>query len=179
MPEPELAEGEAGSRLLSRGEGSCDRVPSVAPICQLLYVICSLMHTCSTLVICCIDFRFQEVIRTFLNKEVPGDYDLVSVAGACKNLVKENERDFLIKQLDISSRLHKINRVYLINHQDCGAYGEENFPDSQVEINHHLDDLKKSKDILHNLFPSLEEIKLFFIKLPDLDTKKALIEVMG
>lgn len=137
------------------------------------------MHTCSTLVICCIDFRFQELIRNFLNKEVPRDYDLVSVAGACKNLIKESDRDFLIKQLGISSGLHKINKVFLINHQDCGAYGEENFPDSRAELSHHLGDLKKSKEILHSLFPSLEEIKLYFIKFPDLDTKRAFVEQIG
>jgi carbonic anhydrase len=137
------------------------------------------MHRCSTLVICCIDFRFQEFIRSFLNKEVAGDYDLVSVAGSSKNFAMKKEQEFLIKQLEISLKLHNIDKVYLINHQDCGAYGDEDISDSNEELERHLLDLKESRMIISNLFPQLKEIKLFFIKFPEFDIKKAVVEQIG
>jgi len=134
------------------------------------------MHSCSTLVISCIDYRFQDVIHKFLNKNVPGDYDLVSVVGACKSLIKKGEREFLIKQIGISSKLHKIKRVYLINHQDCGAYGNEDFLDPISEKKRHFKDLKKAKETLYKIFPNVENIKLFFLNYPDSNAKKAVVE---
>jgi carbonic anhydrase len=49
----------------------------------------------------------------------------VSLAGASKGLV-ENDLSagpLIMKQIDISKRLHKISEVILLHHMDCGAYG--------------------------------------------------------
>lgn len=51
-----------------------------------------------------------------------GDCDIVAVAGAAKDL-DEGNGDYLLKQIDISYRLHNMRQVILMNHTDCGAYG--------------------------------------------------------
>jgi len=92
------------------------------------------MHTCDAIVICCIDFRFQKFIRRWTNKNLKGKtFDLVGFAGATKNLKT------VLKQIDISVRLHHIEKVILIHHEECGAYGEESTP------GRHAKDLKKAK----------------------------------
>jgi len=45
--------------------------------------------------------------------------DRVSIAGAVRDV------EFLLKQIEISKRLHKIKEVCLLIHEDCGAYAQE------------------------------------------------------
>ncbi len=127
------------------------------------------MHTCKALVIHCMDFRFIESLRQWLNSVgLKNDYDLVSVAGAAKNIVspsQSSDRDFLLRQIETSKRLHHISEVYLINHLDCGAYGgAKAFSDQNAERNQHVSDLKAAKEILQKQFSDLA-VKLVVAKL--------------
>ena len=82
-------------------------------------------HICEALVVSCIDFRLQKKIQKWLSKNFKNKaYDYVGFAGASKDL------KIILKQLDISVRLHKIKQVVLIHHEDCGAYGKDNSEDS-------------------------------------------------
>src|SRR3989344_5369005 len=101
-----------------------------------------MQHTCKALIIHCIDFRFGKAIKKYLeDKNLLGDIDIVSVAGAVKN-----NADFLMKQIDISKRLHDIKEVILMNHTDCGAYGgRKAFGSAEDERNKHLSDLNEAK----------------------------------
>lgn len=72
-------------------------------------------HQSDALVITCIDWRFQKFLYEFLNS-LDLSYDRVSWAGAGK------EKDKILTQVDISVRLHNIKQLFLIHHQDCGAY---------------------------------------------------------
>ena len=80
-------------------------------------------HICEALVVSCIDFRLQKKIQKWLSKNFKNKaYDYVGFAGASKDL------KIILKQLDISVRLHKIKQVVLIHHEDCGAYGKDSTP---------------------------------------------------
>lgn len=110
-------------------------------------------HICDALVVSCIDFRFQKYIHKWLNKNYKNKtYDYVGFAGASKDLKT------ILKQLDVSVRLHKIKEVILIHHEDCGAYGKESTPER------HTEDLKKAEKKISRLYPNLQ-IQLYYLRL--------------
>ena len=123
------------------------------------------MHTCDLLVISCIDFRFQEHLRNFLEKDYKGNYDLVCLAGSAKNFISGSEADkeTIIKQVKISKDLHHIKKVILINHQNCGAYGNDIVSGSSQEKQIHMKDLTGAKEAIIKVFSDLE-VSLYFIE---------------
>lgn len=117
-------------------------------------------HHCSTLVLHCIDFRFGSAIKQYLEENgLLGDCDIVSLAGAVKNIVSPAngaDRELVLRQIDISRRLHGISRVVLINHTDCGAYGgRAAFVDRPAENKKHAEDLAAAKNVILQKFPDL------------------------
>ncbi len=73
----------------------------------------------------------------------------MAVAGGVKNF------PLILEQINISIKLHHINEVYLINHEDCGAYGEEG------TFEKHKEDLLLARDILKQKFPTLKVVPLY------------------
>lgn len=111
------------------------------------------IHIADALIVACMDFRFQKYIHKWLNKNMNNKtYDYVGYAGATKDLKT------VMIQIDISVRLHHINQVILIHHEDCGAYGKESTYDR------HVKDLKKAKTVISALYPDLK-INLFYLSL--------------
>jgi len=110
-------------------------------------------HRCDALVVSCIDFRFQKYIRDWLDTNLKDKtFDYVGFAGGVKDL------DTVMKQLDISVRLHEISQVILMNHEECGAYGEESTPEN------HARDLKKAKATMLERYPSLS-VSTYYLHL--------------
>ena len=121
------------------------------------------MHQAKALVLRCMDFRFVSSIREhLLNLGLGDQYDLVSVAGAAKNLVDPSnpaDPEFIFRQIDIAHRLHQIEEVIIINHLDCGAYGKIfNSPDE--ERARHVADLNNAKAMIAARFPNLRVVTL-------------------
>lgn len=117
------------------------------------------MHTCDALIVCCIDFRFQKFIREFTDRELAvKKFDLVGFAGSTKAL------ETVMKQVDISVRLHDVKKIYFIHHEDCGAYGEENFPDSEHELERHSRDLLEAVGRVKEQYPKIKT-KAFYLRL--------------
>ena len=102
------------------------------------------------------DFRLKPSILTGLLKDVgveEGDYDLVAGAGSAKDLLgSEAERDFLLKQITLSQKLHQIKNIVVLYHDNCGAYG---ITDLAEEAATQQADLTKIKAILAEQFPEL------------------------
>jgi carbonic anhydrase len=118
-------------------------------------------HACSTAIFHCIDFRFAADIKTYLEKEnLLGDVDIVSIAGVAKNWVapaKETDTEFVMRQLDISKRLHDVGKVVLMNHLDCGAYGgRKAFESDAAEHAAHVADLETARAMILAKYPDLE-----------------------
>lgn len=118
-------------------------------------------HDCTTIIFHCIDFRFAADIKAYLEKEdLIGDVDIVSIAGCVKNLVapaRETDVEFVMRQLDISKRLHGVCKVVLMNHTDCGAYGgRKAFASPEEERARHASDLEKARAMILARYPDLE-----------------------
>lgn len=110
-------------------------------------------HTCDAITICCIDFRFQRYIRDWTDKNLPGKtFDLVGFAGSSKDL------DTILKQIDISVRLHQIKEVIIIHHEECGAYGVDSTPER------HATDLRHARTEILSRYPNLQ-VYLLYAKL--------------
>ena len=85
-------------------------------------------HRAEAIIITCIDFRLQEAINKWISENSqPGTFDRVALAGGVKNL------ETILGQIEIAHRLHHIKKVILINHEDCGAYGEAGTPEQHAE----------------------------------------------
>ncbi len=110
-------------------------------------------HICSGLVVTCIDFRFQKIIEDWMQIYMgEGKYDRVAWAGGIFDSVG------VIKQVDISVRLHDIKKLILMNHEDCGAYGKSG------THARHCADLKEVKKKIAQLHPQLK-VETYFIHL--------------
>lgn len=115
-------------------------------------------HTCSSLLMQCMDFRFGKKMKEFMEQNnLLGDADLVSMAGAAKNLVDPETRAFALRQIEISKDLHNMKQVILMSHTDCGAYGgKKAFADEKAEYEKLTGDLREARDIVKAKWPELE-----------------------
>lgn len=109
--------------------------------------------TCDAIVITCIDFRFQETITNWLHKNLGHlEYDRVALGGGVFDFYT------ILKQVEISNRLHAIKKVILVNHEDCGAYGKEG------TYERHQTDLNEAEIKIEALFPHLD-VETYYIHL--------------
>lgn len=116
-------------------------------------------HTCSALILHCMDFRFGSALKQWMEKRrLLNDCDMVALAGAAKNLVNpaSQEGQIVLNQLNISVRLHTIQKVILMNHLDCGAYGgRAAFDSDEAERQQHEGDLAKAAAVVQAKFSNL------------------------
>lgn len=117
-------------------------------------------HNCKAAIIHCIDFRLGPAIKAYMEERgLLGDCDVIAVAGAAKDLVEpgsESDRDFLMRQIDISKQLHHINTVILMNHTDCGAYGGRTaFVSTNEEEENHRSHMAQAAALIKDKYPEL------------------------
>ena len=121
----------------------------------------AMSHTCSSVLIRCIDFRFTSAIDKWLEeKGIMDDCDIISVAGISKAIAEdENSADaqFILKQIELSVKLHSTKTLYLIHHTDCGAYGGHGaFENLEIETQKYNDHMRQAGEIIKSKFPELE-----------------------
>ena len=112
-------------------------------------------YKCTALILHCIDFRLGSAIKNYLQQHrLLDDCDIVAMAGATKNIARpkeETDKEFALRQIKISVDLHRIEKVIVMNHTDCGAYGgRSSEEDSEWQ---HIEDMKTAKDAILDLFP--------------------------
>ncbi len=119
-------------------------------------------HNCNNLLITCIDFRFHKAICKWVNENgLTNDYDLVSMAGVQKSLLDEDTSVAVLKQIGISEKLHGINTVIFIAHQDCGAYGGSSaFESWEEEKEKYIEDMFSAEEVIKSKWPNLHVKKL-------------------
>ncbi len=127
-------------------------------------------HTCNSLLMHCMDFRFGKKMKEFMEeKNMLGDADLVSIAGSAKNIVNPETQAFALRQIEISKSLHEMKEVVLVNHLDCGAYGgRKAFENDAAEYNKLTGDLKEARDIVKAKWPELS-VKLWLAYIEEQD----------
>lgn len=83
-------------------------------------------YTADAFVVRCIDDRFWKAFKQFLKSLGMEHIDPESVAGGAKILAspeQESDRNFMLREIEKSVRLHGTRRIMLCTHSDCGAYG--------------------------------------------------------
>ena len=77
------------------------------------------------MVLSCIDPRFQKKVYNYLkNKKLSGKYSSFTIAGSAIGVTNKKFKKWhktFWDNLDISIKLHKISKLIVINHEDCGA----------------------------------------------------------
>lgn len=111
-------------------------------------------HKTEAILVTCIDFRLQEAINKWIEKNfAPKTFDRVALAGGVKSL------DTIMGQIEIAHQLHHINKVVLVNHEDCGAYGEAGTTQK------HAEDLRAARTKVKEAYPDLVEIETYYLHL--------------
>ena len=114
------------------------------------------------MVLSCIDPRFQPKVYVYLNsRKLQGKYSSFTIAGAAVGVTHDKYKKWqktFFDNLSTSIKLHKINRLIVISHKDCGAAKLSNGNNPFNAINEkkiHVDSFRKLKKILNKRFPKL------------------------
>ncbi len=114
------------------------------------------------MVLSCIDPRFQPKVYVYLDsRKLQGNYSSFTIAGAAVGVTHDKYKKWqktFFDNLSTSIKLHKINRLIVINHKDCGAAKLVNGKKKFNEINEkkiHQNSFRKLKKILNKKFPKL------------------------
>ena len=131
------------------------------------------MKKYEAMVLSCIDPRFQPKVYKYLKaKKLTGKYSSFTIAGAAIGVTAKKFKKWhstFFDNLSTSIKLHKINKLIVINHQDCGAAkiinGNKKF-NLLIEKKIHKDSFRKIKKIINKKFPNLK-ISFKVLKLKD------------
>ena len=123
------------------------------------------------MVLSCMDPRFQHLVHNHLKKKkLTGKYSAFTIAGAAigvtHNKFKKWHKTFY-DNLGTSIQLHKIEKLIVINHKDCGAAKIANQKkefNASDEMKIHLDSFFKIKKTINKKFPKLK-IELYLMSL--------------
>lgn len=135
--------------------------------------------TTEALLLTCMDFRLMDEIERYMTERGLRDkYDHIILAGAALGATTDKfpawTRTFW-EHLDISIKLHHIQRVVIMDHRDCGAYkvilGPEVTSSREHETETHAKTLRAFRDQINERYTDLEVEML----LMDLDGKVEVI----
>lgn len=122
------------------------------------------------LVLSCIDFPVLEAERYFLSlQNLTNQFDFTALAGsslALTGLPHPADAQAFWDQLELSYRLHHIQKVIIIDHQDCSVYADKIDPNlSQnptLEQETHTQYLSKAYWAIRDRYPNLN-IELYYL----------------
>ena len=120
------------------------------------------------MVLSCIDPRFQPKIYNYLRKrKLNGKYSSFTIAGAAIGVTASKFKKWhktFWDNIDISIKLHKIKKLIVINHLDCGAAKIVNRKKEFSKINElkvHRNSFQKIKKKLRKKYPKMSvELKI-------------------
>ena len=123
------------------------------------------------MVLSCIDPRFQPIIFNYLKrKKLLGKYSSFTIAGSAIGVTaskyKKWHRTFW-DNIDTSIKLHKIKKLIVINHRDCGAakiLSRDKEFNGLEETKIHEKSFKKIKKLFKKKYPKMA-IELNLISL--------------
>lgn len=121
-------------------------------------------HIAEAVVLSCIDFRFIKQTNDFIENVLKiKSYDRPAIPGCTKSINEAiNNDDLSIKCISIPIELHKVKKVVLIHHQDCGAYGgSKKFNNINEEKEFHINELKKAYNKLSSIYSDIEYILVY------------------
>ena len=99
------------------------------------------------------DYRLQKYLQPWITVRFGYDnFDIISLAGSV------HDYEMVLKYVQLAVRIHGIDTVCLINHEDCRAYGREG------TYKRHKHDLQDSQKKITALFPGLK-VETFYLHL--------------
>ncbi len=109
------------------------------------------MVSCKNMIVQCMDFRIQPAIGKWLTeKGYAGDTDCVSFAGSCE------EKELVMRMVDLSCRIHGTEHIILTMHEDCGAYGgSAAFESSELERDTLVADMMRVRSAIREKHPKV------------------------
>ena len=123
------------------------------------------------MVLSCIDPRFQPIVFNYLKKRnLNGKYSSFTIAGSAIGVTAAKFRRWhktFWDNLETSINLHKITKLIVINHRDCGAAkilnGKKNFTEHNESLIHKksFNQIKKTLKKKHKKL----KIEMFLISL--------------
>jgi len=119
-------------------------------------------YHCDAAVVWCFDNRFQLGLAKYLKRRGITNSDPIKIAGGAKSLASpehETDREFVLDQIRKSILLHGTNRVILMLHSDCGAYGglAAGFGgDERLEAEHHKEELRRAANCVLKTIPGID-----------------------
>ena len=129
------------------------------------------------MVLSCIDPRFQHLVNNHLKKKkLIGKFSAFTIAGAAIGVTHHKFKQWhktFYDNLETSIQLHRIEKLIVINHKDCGVAkiinGKKEFsPINEKKI--HKDSFSKIKKQIKKRFPKLK-VELNLISLDSKITK--------
>lgn len=129
------------------------------------------VHECEAVVLACIDFRFWKETMRFVEEELGiKSYDFPKLPGAAKaiNECRGDEMDIAMKCIGVPCDLHHVQKIVIVNHADCGAYGgsERFYGDAEAEQKFHEGELRKAEKKITAKYPE-KKIIIAYAKLVD------------
>jgi len=123
-------------------------------------------YHCDAAVVWCYDNRFELALRKLLKRTGVEHADPIRIAGGAKCLATpdhETDREFVLEQIRKSIRLHGTNRVLLMVHSDCGAYGglAAFGGDALAEACHHRGELRRAAEYVRNALPKVSIVSYY------------------
>jgi len=99
------------------------------------------------------DYRLQKFLQPWITVRFGYDnFDIISLAGGV------HDYEMVLKYVELAVRIHSIQTVCLINHEDCRAYRREG------TYKRHKQDLLNTGVKIHALFPHLN-VETFYLHL--------------
>ncbi|MDB4613820.1 carbonic anhydrase [Candidatus Pelagibacter sp.] len=124
------------------------------------------------MVLSCMDPRFQHLVQNYLKKKkLTGKYSAFTIAGAAVGVTHNKFKIWhktFYDNLATSIQLHKIEKLIVINHKDCGAAkianGKKEYS-TMTEKKIHKESFSKIKKQVKKRFPNLKiELNLISIQ---------------
>jgi carbonic anhydrase len=124
------------------------------------------------LLLSCMDYRLIDETERFMTRRgYRNKYDHVILAGAALGALTDKfpawNKAFW-EHLEVALELHKISKVFVVDHRDCGAYkvilGEDFSKDAAKEMAIHTEKLKEIEAQILQKYPKLK-VELFLMGL--------------
>ena len=121
------------------------------------------MKKYEAMVLSCIDPRFQaKAFNHLKRKKLTGKYSAFTIAGAAIGVTHKKFKKWhstFWDNLDTSIKLHKISKLIVLNHKDCGAakmVNKEKKFNSLIENKIHKESFINLKKKLKKKYPNLK-----------------------
>jgi carbonic anhydrase len=148
-----------------------------AAYCKDLHEDLRADHEAAVLLLTCMDFRFFVLIAKEMERlDLTKDYDHVILAGAALGTVvpqKPKWHETFFDHVKLAKDLHKIKRIIVMEHEDCGAYGPKGFkllpkdPDPIEERQVHWAKVSELAQKVRERYGTTLGFDAFFLEKPD------------